>query len=396
MSLQKMRALFFLFALLAASAASFGQIAVSVTFAPPALPVYEQPICPGEGYLWTPGFWDYADDDYFWVPGTWVLAPEPGLFWTPGYWTWAGEGFTFYPGYWGPQVGFYGGINYGFGYFGEGYQGGRWDHDRFFYNRAVNNVNVTEIHNVYNTTVVINNTNVNRVSYNGGNGGISARPRPEEQAVARERHIPPVTAQAEHIQLARSNPEQRASMNHGRPPVAATLRPGAFRGNDAVAAKEAGAPYNPDRNRGAKPRADVPDRLENAQPDNTQPDNNRSQANPVVPAPVVHANDLPHGQPARAPDTGNQKSDREYEQQQKLQAKQDKEQQKLQQKQDRDHEKMSQSNADDARKQHMEQRHQQQTQQLQQRHDQQQQRMQQRMPPPQREQPPQKDGSGKS
>ncbi len=33
-------------------------------------------------------------------------------------------------------------------------------------------MNITNIHNVYNTTV-INNTTVNRVSYNGGEGGIN-------------------------------------------------------------------------------------------------------------------------------------------------------------------------------------------------------------------------------
>ena len=35
--------------------ASFAQVGVSVTIAPPALPVYEQPLCPGDGYIWTPG-----------------------------------------------------------------------------------------------------------------------------------------------------------------------------------------------------------------------------------------------------------------------------------------------------------------------------------------------------
>ena len=63
--------------------AAFSQVAVgvSVNFAPPELPVYEQPICPGEGYIWTPGYWawDDEDGDYYWVPGTWVLAPEPGF-----------------------------------------------------------------------------------------------------------------------------------------------------------------------------------------------------------------------------------------------------------------------------------------------------------------------------
>src|SRR5579862_3165340 len=85
-------------------------IGISVGFAPPALPVYEQPPCPGEDYLWTPGYWAWDGDDYYWVPGTWVLAPEPGYLWTPGYWGWGNGGYVWTAGYWGPVVGFYGGI----------------------------------------------------------------------------------------------------------------------------------------------------------------------------------------------------------------------------------------------------------------------------------------------
>ena len=142
-------------------------------------------------------------------------------------------------------MGFYGGINYGFGYFGEGYEGGRWDGGHFFYNRSVNNVNITNIHNVYNTNI---NHTENHVSYNGGNGGISARPRPEDEAAARERHIPPV-ADPTHAQAARANPQQRASANMGKPGVAATPRPGDFNDRGAVPAKEAGGSYTP-ANRG--------------------------------------------------------------------------------------------------------------------------------------------------
>ena len=75
-----LRSPLFALVLLAMSAAAYAQISISVSFAPPELPVYEQPLCPGEGYLWTPGYWAYANDydDYYWVPGTWVMAPEPG------------------------------------------------------------------------------------------------------------------------------------------------------------------------------------------------------------------------------------------------------------------------------------------------------------------------------
>src|SRR5271163_4912094 len=122
---------------------SFGGIGVSITIAPPELPVYDQPVCPGDDYIWTPGYWAWGDDGYFWVPGTWVLAPQPGFLWTPAYWGWADGSYVFYDGYWGPQIGFYGGIGYGFGYFGVGFVGGRWDGGHFFYNRSVVNVDVT-------------------------------------------------------------------------------------------------------------------------------------------------------------------------------------------------------------------------------------------------------------
>ena len=365
------RSLMVALVMLAASVASSGQFRIAISFGPPALPVYEQPLCPGDGYIWTPGYWAWDDDadDYYWVPGTWVLAPEVGLLWTPGWWGWGGESFIFHEGYWGPQVGFYGGISYGFGYFGEGYEGGRWEHGRFFYNRSVNNVNVTEIHNVYNTT--IHQTTINRVSYNGGNGGINVRPTRQQEAAGRERHIPPGAAQTQHVQAARSNPQLRASANQGRPPVAATPRPGAFNERGAVHASEAGAPYHPPANRAARG---------NSQAASTEI--NRRENTGSRPASSVHARDLqPRERPA-PPNTGNARLDQKYQkQQQKLSARQDQERQKLQQRQEQDHQRISQRTSSEARTQQLEQRHQQQTQQLQQRHESQQQHLQQRQQP---------------
>jgi len=383
------RALLFALVIMVMSAASFAQIGISVSFGPPALPVYEQPPCPAEGYLWTPGYWAYSDDGYYWVPGTWVMAPEPGLLWTPPYWGWGGNRFVFYDGYWGQHVGFYGGISYGYGYFGEGYEGGRWDHDRFFYNRSVNNVNVTNIHNVYNTTV-INNTTINRVSYNGGEGGREARPTPQQENAARERHVSPVVVQAQHIQAARANPELRASANQGRPPIAATPKPGAFNDREVVRAKEAGAPYKAEANRGGEqPKAVTSNRPESnvPRPPTGQGEAARSETpaarpeNNVPRPPPSHAKELqPHPRPP-APDTGNAKVDQKYQQQQnKLYARQDQDHQKLQQKQEQDHQRLAQRNADVAKNQQIEQRHQQQTQQLEQKHEQQAQHLQARQP----------------
>src|SRR5271169_2467569 len=161
------------------------QISVSITLAPPALPVYEQPVLIEEGGIWAPGYWDYNQDGYFWVPGTWVQPPEIGLLWTPGYWGWGNGGYAWNEGYWGATVGFYGGIDYGFGYSGTGYSGGHWQGQQFYYNSAVSHVNVTNIHNTYSRTIV---NNVNRVCFNGGKGGITAQPTAAEQAAARAPH----------------------------------------------------------------------------------------------------------------------------------------------------------------------------------------------------------------
>ena len=237
--------------ILAIPAISFAQFAIVVTFAPPALPVYEQPVAPADGYLWTPGYWAYGDEGYFWVPGTWVMAPEVGLLWTPGYWGWGGDGYAWNDGYWGTRVGFYGGVNYGFGYGGVGYEGGYWDHDRFNYNRSVNNLSGSNVHYVYNKTV--NNTTYNYVSYNGGTGGISARPNQAEEAVAREQHRQPTAVQTQHVQVARGNHALLASVNQGRPVIAATAKPGELGGRGVVAARQAGQPYKPAENRAAAP-----------------------------------------------------------------------------------------------------------------------------------------------
>ena len=234
--------------LLAFPAQSLAQISVgiSVRTGPPALPVYEQPICPEPGYIWTPGYWAYSEDvGYYWVPGTWILPPEPGLLWTPGYWGWDDDGddYVWHDGYWAPVVGFYGGIDYGYGYYGDGYVGGRWDHDRFEYNTAVTRVNTVVIRNTYVDRRVVRNDRDERVSFNGGRGGISARPNSAQLAVEHQRHFGRTSGQTQQEQAASRNNALRASENHGRPPVAATARPGDFKAG-ATPARNAGS-YQP-------------------------------------------------------------------------------------------------------------------------------------------------------
>ena len=125
---------------------------LSVGIAPPVFPInaYYQPPCPGDGYIWTPGYYNYDDGGYVWMPGAWVMPPYIGALWTPGYWGFGGGFYNWYPGYWGRSVGFYGGINYGGGYYGDGFIGGYWNHGAYFNNRTVNNINTNNVHNVYN------------------------------------------------------------------------------------------------------------------------------------------------------------------------------------------------------------------------------------------------------
>jgi hypothetical protein len=200
-------------------AVSFGQIAVGVSIhiGPPAMPVYTQPACPTEGYLWTPGYWGYGQAGYYWVPGVWVAPPQPGVLWTPGYWGVEGGVYGWHAGYWGPHVGFYGGINYGFGYGGVGFVGGEWRGGAFAYNTAVLNVNTTVVRNVYvNKTVITNTTIVNHTSFNGP-GGVAAQPTAQEQTAMREQHFQPTSNQLSHENTASQDRNQWASTNHGAP-----------------------------------------------------------------------------------------------------------------------------------------------------------------------------------
>jgi hypothetical protein len=384
------RSLLFAMVLLAISAASSAQvgIALSIRIAPPELPVYEQPICPEDGYIWTPGYWAYGDDDYYWVPGTWVMAPEVGYLWTPGYWGDDNGAYFFHEGYWGPQVGFYGGINYGYGYSGRGYDGGRWDNGHFFYNQSVSHVDVSVNRNVYNTRVE-NRSDGNRASFNGGNGGVNARATSQEDAAGRERHVAPVGAQNEHAQSARANPELRSSSNHGKPPIAATSKPGAFKDSGAVAAKEGGAVHTAPAAENNAARSNTETARPSAEPARTNTETPRTSneaARPAAetarPSPAIHAKELPPAEHLSAPNTGNAKQDQKYQQQQqKLQVQQVNERQKLQTKQEQDHARLPQTPANQPKQQPLEQRHQQQTEQLAQKHTQQQQQLQQRQQP---------------
>ena len=202
-----------------------------VIVAPPPLPSYEQPAIPAKGYLWVPGFWAWRESvpDYFWVPGTWVQPPRPGLLWTPPYWSRVDGGYAFHAGYWAEQVGFYGGIDYGYGYAGDGYQGGRWEHDAFSYNRAANNLGSLDIASAYDQAVT-SDSDAPRVSFNGGSKGTKARPMPHHEAQADTHHAGPTEEQRQHFEMAARDRSLYSKLNNGEPGVAATRHAGVLDG----------------------------------------------------------------------------------------------------------------------------------------------------------------------
>ena len=204
---------------LAMSHPAKAMLSISVRIAPPPLMVYEQPMIPAAGYIWVPGYWSWDDEigDYYWVPGQWVLPPFAGALWTPGYWAWNDGAYFFHRGYWGPVVGYYGGINYGFGYFGVDYVGGYWRRGVFNYNRGYNHID-NRVVNVYNNTTIINKTviNNNRVSYNGGPGGVSAQPTMQQRQAERQRHWDAMPEQRAAMQQSREDRTARFGYNHGQ------------------------------------------------------------------------------------------------------------------------------------------------------------------------------------
>ena len=230
-----------------------------VNIAPPPLPVYAQPMLPGDGYIWTPGYWAWngSADDYYWVPGTWVLAPADGQLWTPGYWAFRGDGYFWNAGYWGSSVGYYGGVNYGYGYTGNGYQGGRWEGSHFRYNAAVSHVDKTIVQNTYNTRAV-NSSATAHASYSVAPPSGASRPaRNVHEAPAADRGTP-TAEQLQHEHTALVTPTQRAWVPHGPPQVAATVKPLAFNAAGVEHVRVAPTQRAAPAPRAQAPRAEAP------------------------------------------------------------------------------------------------------------------------------------------
>jgi WXXGXW repeat (2 copies) len=253
---------------------------------PPPLPDYSQPPAPGDNYLWTPGYWGYASSGYYWVPGAWIVAPYVGALWTPPWWGYDNNVYQWHSGYWGPHIGFYGGINYGYGYTGRGYYGAYWNNGTLDYNRSVTNVDVSVVHNIYNYAVP--GSGGNRVSYNGGRGGADARPTPQELAVARDPRIPPVSAQLQHAREASSNRAQFATAGGGHPAALVAARPIPTTYKAPEARPPAAAM------RAAQPAPETPSRPEERTPSRAPEPESRTTGQRPAPA------QIPENRPAQA------------------------------------------------------------------------------------------------
>jgi hypothetical protein len=201
------------------SVSSHAAVFVSVGVAPPPLVVYEPPPVPFAGSIWTPGYWAWSPVfGYYWVPGVWVRPPGIGLYWTPPWWGFDNGLYGFHDGYWGPSVGFYGGINYGYGYFGNGYWGGRWNGNVFSYNTAVVRVNRNVVTNTFvDRSVLRNQARTTRASFNGP-GGVKAQATAEQKAAAENaQKAGPTSEQLARREAAAKDTKLQAKANKGHP-----------------------------------------------------------------------------------------------------------------------------------------------------------------------------------
>lgn len=127
-----------------------------------------------------------------------------------------------------------------------------------------------------------------------------AAPTAQEQAAARASHHPPTAPQVQHRSGASSRHELLASVNHGKPEIAATAKVNDFSGRAVVGARGAGAAGGA----GVIHEASAP----------------------------VHAGDSPRPTPPARSDSGTETQDRENQRQQtQLQARHERERQAPQQ-----------------------------------------------------------------
>ena len=81
---------------------------------------------------------------------------------------------------------------------------------------------------------------MNCASFNGGAGGVAAKPTNEELGAEKEQHVQATKLQVGQARAASMRGEQFVSTNSGKPAIVATARPGEFKGKGVVPARAAG------------------------------------------------------------------------------------------------------------------------------------------------------------
>jgi len=83
---------------LAAPAISSGGVIVDIDVAPPPVQVEVVPAARA-GYVWAPGYWNWAGGRHVWVGGHFIRE-RPGYRWVPHAWVQVGPRWHFAPGHW--------------------------------------------------------------------------------------------------------------------------------------------------------------------------------------------------------------------------------------------------------------------------------------------------------
>ena len=82
---------------LAAGGAVLAGDIVSETAPPP--PRAEHPPAPRDGYVWSPGHWEYPANRFVWVAGSYI-SERYGARWVADRWEADGSHWRFVPGHW--------------------------------------------------------------------------------------------------------------------------------------------------------------------------------------------------------------------------------------------------------------------------------------------------------
>jgi hypothetical protein len=214
----------------------------------------------------------------------------------------------FHPGYWGYHVGYYGGVNYGFGYMGIGFVGGMWRGRDFVYNTAVMHVDERFVHTTYvDRTIVERNTIANdrHVAFSGGPGGIRHDPVPEERIAENEHHMGATSFQHTHETTAQSDRGSYFRNNGGHPSTLAVQRPLGMQ-NHATPGASGGMKQGQQGSFNNRPGANPGSGMQNQQAN--PPYQNRQQTNPAY--------QNQQGRPAQQPQQPNnqpqQRSNQNY------------------------------------------------------------------------------------